>query len=108
MGFEPAFSDPLWIDLDEFRIVGITRRSRAGLLWIYLHRQSERELFVSEAGDTYYLLPFSTDRIRGRFEPCPIEMAIADELGAFLNPPGSLTGIPIEKLKEFGLWREAA
>ena len=23
-------------------------------------------------------------------------------IGAFLNPPGSLTGIPIEKLKEFG------
>ena len=39
---------------------------------------------------------------------CPIEMAIVDELGEFLNPPGSLTGIPIEKLKEFGLWREAA
>lgn len=39
---------------------------------------------------------------------CPIEMAIINELGEFLNPPGSLTGIPIEKLKEFGLWREAA
>ncbi|MCB4360991.1 4Fe-4S binding protein [Quatrionicoccus australiensis] len=39
---------------------------------------------------------------------CPIEMAIVDELGAFLNPPGSLTGIPIEKLKQFGLWKEAA
>lgn len=39
---------------------------------------------------------------------CPIEMAIVDELGAFLNPPGSLTGIPIEKLKQFGMWKEAA
>jgi ferredoxin len=39
---------------------------------------------------------------------CPIEMAIVNELGEFLNPPGSLTGIPEEKLKEFGLWREAA
>ena len=39
---------------------------------------------------------------------CPIEMAIADELGTFLNPPGSLTGIPIETLKKFGLWKEAA
>ena len=35
-------------------------------------------------------------------------MAIVDELGEFLNPPGSLTGIPIEKPKEFGLWRKAA
>jgi hypothetical protein len=24
------------------------------------------------------------------------------------NPPGSLTGIPIEKLKQFGMWKEAA
>ena len=39
---------------------------------------------------------------------CPIEMAIVDELGAFLNPPGSLTGIPREKLKELGLWKDAA
>jgi len=39
---------------------------------------------------------------------CPIEMAIVDELGAFLNPPGSLTGIPIEKLKQFGMWKDAA
>ncbi|MDR2364755.1 MAG: 4Fe-4S binding protein [Zoogloeaceae bacterium] len=27
---------------------------------------------------------------------CPIECAIVDELGAPLNPPGSLTGIPSE------------
>jgi ferredoxin len=39
---------------------------------------------------------------------CPIEMAIVNELGEFLNPPSSLTGIPIEKLKELGLWKEAA
>lgn len=29
---------------------------------------------------------------------CPIEGAILDELGAPLNPPGSLTGIPPEIL----------
>lgn len=28
---------------------------------------------------------------------CPIEGAIIDELGAELNPPGSLTGIPPER-----------
>jgi len=28
---------------------------------------------------------------------CPIEGAILDELGAPLNPPGSLTGIPPER-----------
>lgn len=39
---------------------------------------------------------------------CPIECAIVDELGEALNPPGSLTGIPIEKLKELGLYKEAA
>jgi ferredoxin len=31
---------------------------------------------------------------------CPIEGAIVDELGVALNPPGSLTGIPVEKLRE--------
>lgn len=34
---------------------------------------------------------------------CPIECAIVDELGAPLNPPGSLTGIPLIKLHELGL-----
>lgn len=29
---------------------------------------------------------------------CPIEGAIIDELGVPLNPPGSLTGIPPERL----------
>ncbi len=29
---------------------------------------------------------------------CPIEGAIVDELGVALNPPGSLTGIPLHKL----------
>jgi ferredoxin len=31
---------------------------------------------------------------------CPIECAIVDEVGDSLNPPGSLTGIPPEKMKE--------
>jgi ferredoxin len=29
---------------------------------------------------------------------CPIECAIVDELGVGLNPPGSLTGIPPQRL----------
>ena len=67
---------PPVIHLDEFRVVGIVRRSCAGLLWIYLHRQSEREIFVSEAGQTFGLTPFRNDRTRGRFDPCPVELAI--------------------------------
>jgi len=39
---------------------------------------------------------------------CPIECAIVNELDEPLNPPGSLTGIPLEKLKELGLYKEAA
>ena len=39
---------------------------------------------------------------------CPIECAIVDELGDPLNPPGSLTGIPIGKLIELGLYQEVA
>jgi ferredoxin len=39
---------------------------------------------------------------------CPIEMAIVNETGEFLNPPGSLTGIPLEKLIELGLYKAAA
>lgn len=39
---------------------------------------------------------------------CPIECAIVDEVGAALNPPGSLTGIPVAKLIELGLYKEAA
>ncbi|MBS0369854.1 MAG: 4Fe-4S binding protein [Proteobacteria bacterium] len=31
---------------------------------------------------------------------CPIEGAIVDELGDALNPPGSLTGIPLQLLAE--------
>ncbi|MBS0345132.1 MAG: 4Fe-4S binding protein [Proteobacteria bacterium] len=31
---------------------------------------------------------------------CPIEGAIVDELGDALNPPGSLTGIPLQLLME--------
>ena len=39
---------------------------------------------------------------------CPIEGAIVNELGELLNPPGSLTGIPLT-LRELGLLdREAA
>jgi hypothetical protein len=35
--------------------------------------------------------------------------AIVNELGEPLNPPGSLTGIPLDKLRELGLLdREAA
>ncbi len=29
---------------------------------------------------------------------CPIEGAILDESGVAINPPGSLTGIPVQKL----------
>jgi ferredoxin len=39
---------------------------------------------------------------------CPIEMAIINELGEALNPAGSLTGIPIERLIELGLYKKAA
>ena len=39
---------------------------------------------------------------------CPIECAIVNELDEPLNPAGSLTGIPIEKLIELGLYKEAA
>lgn len=39
-------------------------------------------------------------------EVCPIECAIVNELGDVLNPPGSLTGIPVWKLQELGLHRE--
>lgn len=38
---------------------------------------------------------------------CPIEAAIVNELDEALNPYGSLTGIPVEKLRELGLIREA-
>jgi ferredoxin len=31
---------------------------------------------------------------------CPIECCITDELGDPLNPPGSLTGIPPERMRE--------
>jgi len=34
---------------------------------------------------------------------CPIECAIVDELGDALNPPGSLTNIPLEKIAEMEL-----
>ena len=38
---------------------------------------------------------------------CPIEAAIVDSQGAYLNPPGSLTGIPLARLIELGLWQGA-
>jgi ferredoxin len=39
---------------------------------------------------------------------CPIEAAIVDELGTPLNPYGSLTGIPLERLVAMGLVKKAA
>jgi ferredoxin len=39
---------------------------------------------------------------------CPVECAIVDELGEALNPPGSLTGIPLKKLIELGLYKAEA
>jgi ferredoxin len=39
---------------------------------------------------------------------CPIETAIIDELGEPLNPLGSLTGIPLERLVALGLVPKAA
>lgn len=39
---------------------------------------------------------------------CPIEGAIVNELGEALNPPGSLTGIPVARLIQLGLIKEAA
>ena len=39
---------------------------------------------------------------------CPIECAIVDELGTYLNPPGSLTNIPLAKLILLGLCKDAA
>ena len=31
---------------------------------------------------------------------CPIECAILDSVGVALNPPGSLTGIPVQRMEE--------
>lgn len=39
---------------------------------------------------------------------CPVECAIVDELGEALNPPGSLCGIPLDKMIELGLYKAAA
>ena len=39
---------------------------------------------------------------------CPIECAIVDELGTYLNPPSSLTNIPLAKLIQLGLYKDAA
>lgn len=39
---------------------------------------------------------------------CPIEAAIVDDFGTPLNPPGSLTNIPLEKLRKYGLLPSAA
>lgn len=39
---------------------------------------------------------------------CPIECAIVNELDEPLNPPGSLTGIPLAKLIELGRYKAAA
>ena len=38
---------------------------------------------------------------------CPIEGAILDELGAPLNPVGSLTGIPLERIAQYQAALEA-
>lgn len=39
---------------------------------------------------------------------CPIECAIVNELDEALNPPGSLTGIPRDRLIALGLLKAAA
>ncbi len=64
------------IHLEEFSVVGQIPRSRLASLWIYLHQQTGRELFVDSTGTSHRLRPFRADPTRGRFLTCPIEQAV--------------------------------
>jgi len=61
---------------------------------------------IYEASPHFLIDPMKCTECAGDFEDaqcaaiCPIEGAILDDLGDAVNPPGSLTGIPPEKMAE--------
>lgn len=61
---------------------------------------------IAAAKPHFLIDPFKCTECAGDYdqpqcaEICPIEGAIVDELGVALNPPGSLTGIPPERLAD--------
>ena len=61
---------------------------------------------ISMKGETFVIDPVKCTECAGDYDDmqcaaiCPIEGAILDELGDAVNPPGSLTGIPPEKMEE--------
>ena len=62
---------------------------------------------ISQGDEIYIIDPDKCTECIGDFEDaqcasiCPIEGAILDELGAPLNPVGSLTGIPAELIAQY-------
>lgn len=62
---------------------------------------------IYQASPHFLINPSKCTECAGDFDDaqcvsiCPIEGAILDEFGTALNAPGSLTGIPPEKLAEF-------
>ena len=61
---------------------------------------------IYQAEAHFLINPKKCTECHGDFEEpqcasiCPIEGAILDNLGMAINPPGSLTGIPPEKMAE--------
>jgi ferredoxin len=61
---------------------------------------------IYEAQPHFLIDPMKCTECAGDFDDpqcaaiCPIECCIVDDLGDPLNPPGSLTGIPPEKMEE--------
>ncbi|MBD9357935.1 4Fe-4S dicluster domain-containing protein [Methylomonas albis] len=65
-----------------------------------------KAIYMSEKTGHFRINPKKCTECEGDFKDtqcasiCPIEGAILDALGVPINPPGSLTGIPPEKMAE--------
>lgn len=82
------------IRLDEFDLVGTRDRRRNLPVWIYLHRATSAELYVTQEGDLFRLRASRTDIGRGRLVACTAAQAL-EHAGLGLRPSAPILA-PVE------------
>lgn len=67
---------PWLIAVDEWELLGRVQRRPRPDVWVYVHCESGRELFVDDSGDTYRFIPNSRGPSPGRFTELPLRYAL--------------------------------
>ncbi len=68
---------PWPVHIDQFDLLGRVDRSGSRLpIWVYRHRQSERDIYADAAGRTYRYRPTPNAAGAGRFDRCDVRTAI--------------------------------